>query len=82
MKTTTVRVAGDVQAKLRVLAEQRGETMQQVLADAVEWYRRQRMIEETNARYAALRCDPGAWAEVQDERAAWEVTLADGLADA
>ena len=81
MKTTTVRVAGETQAKLRALAEQRGETMQHVLAEAVEWYRRQRMIEETNRRYSALRQDPGAWAEEQSERAAWDVTLADGLAD-
>jgi predicted transcriptional regulator len=78
MKTTTVRVAGETQAKLRALAEQRGETMQHVLAEAVESYRRQRMLEETNARYAALRQDPSAWTEVQRERAARDATLADG----
>jgi predicted transcriptional regulator len=79
--TTTIRVTGETQAKLRALAEQRGETMQQVLAEAVEWYRRQRLIEETNARYAALRQDPAAWADEQGERAAWDGTLADGLVD-
>jgi predicted transcriptional regulator len=78
MKTTTVRVAGETQAKLRALAEQRGETMQHVLAEAVESYRHQRMLEEANARYAALRQDPSARTEVQRERAAWDATLADG----
>jgi predicted DNA-binding protein len=81
VKTTTVRVAAETQEKLRVLAEQRGESMQHVLADAVESYRRLRMIEETNTRYAALRQDPDAWAEVQSERTAWDVTLADDLMD-
>ena len=82
MKTTTVRVAEETQEKLRVLAEQRGESMQHVLAEAVESYRRQRMIEETNTRYAALRQNSDAWRQEQSERAAWDVTLADGLTEA
>lgn len=53
--------------------------MQQVLDQALELYRRQRILEETNAAYAALRADPAAWAEVEAERRAWDATLADGL---
>jgi hypothetical protein len=56
-----------------------GRTMQDVLAEAVEAYRRQRFLEGANAEYAALRADPTAWAEEQAERAAWDATLADGL---
>ena len=81
MKTTTVRIEAQTQAKLRVLAEQSGASMQQVLGQAVEAYRRQRIIAETNAAYSALRNDPKAWSEERLERAAWDVTLADGLAD-
>ena len=81
VRTTTVRVAEETQQKLRVLAEQCGVSMQHVLADAVESYRRQRMIEDTNTRYEVLRQNSDAWAQVQSERAAWEVTLADGLMD-
>ena len=81
VRTTTVRVAEETQQKLRVLAEQCGVSMQHVLADAVESYRRQRMIEDTNTRYEVLRQNSDAWAQVQSERAAWDVTLADGLMD-
>lgn len=81
MQTTTVRIEGDTRVKLRALAEQTGETMQQVLAEAVELYRRQRLIAETNARYAALRDDSPAWADELREREAWDATLSDGLAD-
>jgi predicted transcriptional regulator len=81
MKTATVRIEAHTQEKLRVLAEQSGESMQQVLGQAVEAYRRQRIIAETNAAYSAIRNDPKTWSEAQQERVAWDVTLADGLAD-
>jgi len=81
MKTTTVRIDEQTQAQLRRMAEQTGDSMQSVLAKAVETYRRQRIIEQTNAAYAELRGDPTAWQEEQQERAVWEVTLSDGLAD-
>jgi hypothetical protein len=55
--------------------------MQEVLARAVEDYRRKRILDQTNAAYAALRADPDAWAEVLAERAELENTLADGLED-
>ncbi|MBI4310658.1 MAG: hypothetical protein HY681_02660 [Chloroflexi bacterium] len=41
-------------------------------AKAVEEYRRQRVLEQANEAYAALRADPKAWLEN---------TLADGLDD-
>ena len=51
------------------------------LLTAEEAYRRRRMLEQTNAAYAALRADPQRWAEELEERAAWDATLADGMAD-
>jgi hypothetical protein len=53
--------------------------MQAVLEQALEQYRRQQLLEETNAAYAALRTAPKAWADLEQERRAWEQTLADGL---
>jgi len=41
--------------------------------------RRRRLIEDTNAAYAKLREDPRAWDQHLRERAAWDVTLSDGL---
>jgi sarcosine oxidase len=42
-------------------------------------YRRQRIIEQANAEYAALRADPEAWAEVEAESGATIVTRTGGL---
>ena len=43
--------------------------------------RYQRLIEETNRAYAALRTDPEAWEQELEERRLWEATLLDGLDD-
>jgi hypothetical protein len=55
--------------------------MQEVVELAVEQYRRQRLLAATNAAYAALQADPAAMREVREERAAWDVTLGDGLGE-
>jgi predicted transcriptional regulator len=75
----TVRIKEETRTVLRELARQTNQPMQEVLARAVEAYRRQQMLAETNAAYAALRADPELWRAEQAERAAWEATLADGL---
>jgi hypothetical protein len=74
-----IRVSEATHSFLRELAEETGEPMQELLAEAVEGMRRRRMLELTNAAYAALREDPTAWQEELAERRAWDVTLADGL---
>ena len=52
--------------------------MHKVVAKAVEAYRRQRILEQANAGYGALRADPQAWREDQEERQEWDGTLAEG----
>jgi hypothetical protein len=42
---------------------------------------RQRFLADVNADFAALRNNPDAWQDEQAERAMWDCTLADGLAD-
>lgn len=79
MPSTTVRISQETREALRELAEQMGEPMHKVLARAVEAYRRQYILEISNAAYAALRADPEAWREEQQERQEWDSTLADGL---
>jgi hypothetical protein len=56
--------------------------MQSVLEDALEHYRRQQLLEATNAAYATLQTEPVAWSELVRERMEWDQTLADGLEDA
>jgi len=79
MTTTTIRVSLRTRDLLQELAQTSGRSMQAVLEQALEQYRRQQLLEETNAAYAALRAAPEAWADLQQERLAWEQTLADGL---
>lgn len=77
--TTTIRVSRRTRDRLQRLAEQYGSSMQAVLEEAVELYQGQRLLEATNAAYAALRADPAAWQELQEDRAEWDATLNDGL---
>jgi predicted transcriptional regulator len=75
----TIRIGNDARRMLRELASRSGEPMQRVLEKAIEHYRRQRMFDEADAAYLALRSDPEAWREEIEERRLWEVTLTDGL---
>ena len=79
MTTTTIRVSSRTRDLLQELAQTSGSSMQAVLEQALEQYRRQQLLEETNAAYAALRAAPEAWADLEQERLAWDQTLADGL---
>jgi len=56
--------------------------MQSVLEQALEQYRRQQLLEATNAAYAALHTDAEAWTDLERERSDWDQTLADGLEEA
>jgi hypothetical protein len=79
MTGTTVKVNAETYARLKEAVAETGEPMIEVLAKAVETYRRRAFLEGLNADFAALRNDPEAWAEEQAERAAWDATLADDL---
>ena len=82
MPTETVRVSAGTHSTLKELAELTGQPMTVVLDRAVEAFRREQFLDECDRAYARLRADPKAWAEELAERAAWDVTLADGLEDA
>jgi predicted transcriptional regulator len=79
MATTTIRVSLRTRDLLQELARTSGSSMQAVLEQALEQYRRQQLIEATNAAYAALRAAPEAHANLEQKRLAWEQALADGL---
>ena len=76
-----VRISKTTRETLRELAAQTGESMQTTPDKAIETYRRQCFLEEANVVFQALRRNPEAWKEEQEEREAWEGTLADGLED-
>lgn len=81
MPSATVRISPTSQEILRDLSARSGLTMQAVLEDAIELYRRERFLAKANEAYAALRCDPKKWKAELAERAAWDTTAADALKD-
>ena len=62
-------------------AKNSGDPLNVALERAIESYRRQSFFEGLSADVDRLRKDPEAWKEELDERAAWDVTLDDGLDD-
>lgn len=82
MSTTTIRVSTRTRDLLQELAHRSGGSMQSVLEHALEHYRRQQLLDATNAAYATLQTDTVAWAELERERLDWDQTLADGLEEA
>lgn len=79
MATTTIRVTTSMRDLLQQLAQASGVSMQSVLEQALESYRRQQLLEATNAAYGALRSNADAWNQLEEERLVCEQTLADGL---
>jgi hypothetical protein len=79
MQSTMVRINKVTHERLVKLAEEAHSSIQSVLNDAVEAYRREALMERTNQAYAALRSDPVAWAEYQKEQETWDRTAGDGL---
>jgi hypothetical protein len=79
MASTTIKIDAETYAKLKEAVAETGEPMIEVLAQAVEAYRRRTFLEGLNADFAALRNNSRAWANEQSERAAWDATLADDL---
>jgi len=81
MASSTVRISAQAKETLRKLADETGRKMQAVLDEAIELYRRHYFLEKANAAFAALRADREVWAAEEEERAAWDNTIADGLKD-
>ncbi len=66
-------------ARLRELARWADVSLNEALDQAIKDQYDHRFWEAANAGYAALRADPAAWAEVEEERRSLEGTLMDGL---
>ncbi len=74
MSAPTVHLSEASQRILQELADQTGQTQEEVLAKALDGYRRKVFFEGLAADYAALKADPEAWAEELAERQLWEMT--------
>ena len=81
MESQTIRVSKITRDILRDLAAKAQTTMAAIAEEAVKEYEQKKFWENYYAGYNALRADPVAWAEYQDEMRPWDTTLADGLGD-
>jgi predicted transcriptional regulator len=79
MRQTTVRIREPAHDKLRALAAAEHRSMNDVLEEAIETYRRIRFINDVNTGYAALRRDRKAMSAWKRELADLDATLLDGL---
>lgn len=78
MSSATVRINDETHKTLRDLAEKTGAPMQTVLKDAIEFYRRQKFLDEMNEAYASLKAHPTEWKKEIEERSSWDLTTGDG----
>jgi predicted transcriptional regulator len=79
MSALTVRISEASHRILKELAERTGQTMTDVLREALVTYRRKVFVDAVNAGYAEMRADPQAWTEHLAERQEWDAAVADGL---
>ncbi len=76
-----LRVTTETRDTLRVMAEEKGSSMQGVAEEAIEAYRRQMILDETTEAYTRLLQDAEAASALKAEQSDWDVTLGDGLED-
>lgn len=77
----TMRVDRATHQLVDEMARHLGTSMQEVVAQAVESYRRQIIIEEANSAYVRMRASPAAEEEFERERAVFEQVLGEGIGD-
>jgi hypothetical protein len=75
----TVRLDEELLEKLREIAEAEHRSIDQVLADAVNRYERERYWREAHAEYARMGSDPDVSREYQAEVAMLQGGAMDGL---
>jgi hypothetical protein len=76
---TATRISPDAHEILGRIAAETGKTHQEVIEVALRNYERELFLDRMNAAFEALRQDAPAWQEELEERAAWDVTVPDGI---
>ena len=79
MSGVTMKISRETHRLIESVARHEGKSMQDVVEQAVEAYRRAQMLRETNQAYRRLRRGRQAWRGETAEREILEGTLADGL---
>ncbi|HSZ13765.1 MAG TPA: hypothetical protein VK790_06995 [Solirubrobacteraceae bacterium] len=67
--STTIRVSQPTHDRFAKLAQATGRPMGQLVDEAADALERRVFFDQISSRYEALRADPGAWSQIEDERA-------------
>jgi len=73
------RILDSDHALLQELAAITGKQQQEIIHEALEAFNRDRMLDEINAAFAAVKRDESAWREEQAERTTWDAASTDGV---
>ena len=76
-----VRIDPAAHARLVEVARAQHIPLTEALSRAIDVYRREQLIQQMSADYAAMRAEPGAWSEEEAERTLWDSSTLDGLED-
>jgi len=79
MAMPTTRISKATHKLLQRLSEEEGTSMQSIIENALEEYRRNKFIEKSNEAYMELRQREEDWAQEKEERETWDKTLQDGF---
>ena len=79
MQSVNVRISSQSYRVLKSLSQEKGQSMQAVIDEALEDLRRRKMLEATNEAFSALKATPKKWKGELEERELWETTLSDGV---
>jgi len=71
VSSTTIRVDEKIRAKLKILSKKEGVSIQSIIEKAVNFYQRQKFLDDLNKSYAVSKNT--------EEDALWDNTLNDGL---
>jgi len=77
----TTRISETDHKALQELALQTGKQQQEIIHEALDTYRREKLLDEINAGFERLRSRPADWKAEMEERHLWENTVADGLTE-
>jgi len=75
----TTRISEEARKILRKLSDEENCSMQEIIDEALEEYRRKIFLKKSNQSYAKLRQNQEEWQEEEREREAWDTTRSDGL---
>ena len=81
MPTATMRIPVATQRRVRALAEQRGESIGEVVAAAISRFEEEAFWAQARAADERMRTSPAGSAAFDAEVAAWDGALKDGLPD-